>query len=400
MEFGDPTTATPETIERGKDFFQDTAKGGCVRCHGISGRGNGSEAATLQDDLGFSILPANLHKGWWLKNGSDVRDIFRTLTTGLNGTPMPGYFEALDDDDRWAIAHYVRSLVEERKVGSSAVLMARRVEGELPTDPDDAAWGELEPLEVFLSGQTVVAPRWQNPSVDQLKVWAVYNGEAIALRLVWDDRFKDVEHQEPPPDEPEDTFVRAHTKPEGPLRDALAVQFPVERSEGPQKPYFLLGERRRPVTLWEWRADWQEAPDAHGGRTVEEQVGQGWRKPVTAQPDESQAVESRAVFDDGQWRLVMWRALVTDDPKRDAQLETDVRTPVVFRVWDGSNGEYGLRSSVSSWYDMQLETPIPAGAYIWAVVAAALAVALELFLTWRMRRAQNAPELAANVSGN
>ncbi len=389
---GDPPTPTPEIIAKGKTFFEDTAKGGCVRCHGLEGRGDGSEAAGLEDDLGFPVLPANLHKGWRLKNGPEARDAFRTLTTGLNGTPMPGYAESLEEEDLWAIAHYVKSLVEEKKVGASAVLTAGRVEGELPTDPDDPAWSEPEPLVVFLTGQVVVAPRWQNLSVDQLKVWALYNDRDIALRLVWDDRFKDIEHQDPPPEAPDTTYVPANTRPEGPLRDALAVQFPVKRSEGPQKPYLLLGQPRMPVNIWEWRADWQEAIDENGGRTVLEQVGQGWRKPIVVQPDTSQAVVSWATFDNGQWRLVMRRPLVTDDPKADVQLGSGVRTSVAFRAWDGSNGEYGLRSSMSSWYDLQLEAPIPMAAYVWGLIAAALALALEMFLVRRARRAVGAAE--------
>jgi cytochrome c oxidase cbb3-type subunit 2 len=39
-----------------------------------------------------------------------VSDIYRTITTGLSGTPMPAFKDAFPDDDRWALAYYILSL--------------------------------------------------------------------------------------------------------------------------------------------------------------------------------------------------------------------------------------------------------------------------------------------------
>jgi cytochrome c oxidase cbb3-type subunit 2 len=39
-----------------------------------------------------------------------VLDIFRTMTTGLSGTPMPSYRDSLPEEDRWALAYYVLAL--------------------------------------------------------------------------------------------------------------------------------------------------------------------------------------------------------------------------------------------------------------------------------------------------
>jgi hypothetical protein len=44
-----------------------------------------------------------------------MADLFLTIRTGLDGTPMPSYAESLAPDQTWAVAAYVRSLV-----GSSA----------------------------------------------------------------------------------------------------------------------------------------------------------------------------------------------------------------------------------------------------------------------------------------
>ena len=61
----------------------------CWECHGQTGKGDGPKSADLKDDLGFPILPADLTGQF--KSGPAVEDIFRTMSTGLAGTPMPSY---------------------------------------------------------------------------------------------------------------------------------------------------------------------------------------------------------------------------------------------------------------------------------------------------------------------
>ncbi|HSI60783.1 MAG TPA: cbb3-type cytochrome c oxidase subunit II [Ideonella sp.] len=95
-----------ELLQRGKQVWQGAK---CWECHGQSGRGDGEKAAGLKDDLGFPIPPANLTTGQF-KSGPDVRDIYRTMSTGLSGTPMPSFADSLPEADRWALAYYVLSL--------------------------------------------------------------------------------------------------------------------------------------------------------------------------------------------------------------------------------------------------------------------------------------------------
>jgi len=64
---------------------------------------------SLKDDFKFPIPPANLTTGLF-KSGSSVKDIYRTITTGLSGTPMPTYANSFDEDQRWALAYYIVSL--------------------------------------------------------------------------------------------------------------------------------------------------------------------------------------------------------------------------------------------------------------------------------------------------
>jgi cytochrome c oxidase cbb3-type subunit I/II len=99
--------ATPELLARGKDIW---VKAKCNQCHGDQGKGDGPSAPDLVDDFGFPILPADLTTGVF-KSGTDVRDMFRTISTGLDGTPMPSFADAFPEaDDRWALSYYVLSL--------------------------------------------------------------------------------------------------------------------------------------------------------------------------------------------------------------------------------------------------------------------------------------------------
>jgi cytochrome c oxidase cbb3-type subunit I/II len=101
-----PPEPSAELLTRGSEVWKQAK---CWECHGQTGKGDGEKAAALKDDFGFPILPADLTTGQF-KSGPVVQDIFRTMTTGLSGTPMPSYQQALPDEDRWALAYFVLAL--------------------------------------------------------------------------------------------------------------------------------------------------------------------------------------------------------------------------------------------------------------------------------------------------
>ena len=103
---GAPPEPSAELVEEGRTVWR---KAKCWECHGDTGKGDGAKARTLKDDFGFSIPPANLTTGLF-KSGASVRDIFRTITTGLNGTPMPTYVKSFTENQRWALSYYILSL--------------------------------------------------------------------------------------------------------------------------------------------------------------------------------------------------------------------------------------------------------------------------------------------------
>ena len=43
--------------------------------------------------------------------GTSARDIYLTLRTGMDGTPMGSYADGLTPRETWALAAYVRSLI-------------------------------------------------------------------------------------------------------------------------------------------------------------------------------------------------------------------------------------------------------------------------------------------------
>src|SRR5438477_40456 len=83
----------------------------CAWCHGTRGRGDGSSAPELKDETGLRIRPADLRYPARFKNGAEPVDVYRTLVTGLDGTPMPSYADAFDDRGTlWDLVAYIGSL--------------------------------------------------------------------------------------------------------------------------------------------------------------------------------------------------------------------------------------------------------------------------------------------------
>lgn len=98
-----PPEPSEQIVAQGKDVWQ---KAKCWECHGDTGKGDGEKAEGLEDDFGFPIPPANLTAGQF-KSGPAVQDIFRTISTGLSGTPMPSYEDSLTEEERWAVSYFM-----------------------------------------------------------------------------------------------------------------------------------------------------------------------------------------------------------------------------------------------------------------------------------------------------
>ena len=233
-----------ELVAKGKEVF---LKAKCWECHGKQGRGNGQKSFDRKDDWGFPIRIRNVTLPWKIKGGIDVKDIYMRFSTGISGTPMPSFVKALDEDKRWQLANFIKSL--QHKPTANQVLKALRVEGALGDDPDAADWARAEPMDIRLTGQVVTAPRWQNPSIEMVTTKALFNDDEIAFKLTWDDPFKDTTHD--PAQEFDvagiskvgafNSYVEANGMIPRKLetfRDSIALLFPAKPTKGTEKPHF------------------------------------------------------------------------------------------------------------------------------------------------------------------
>ncbi|MCG8425930.1 MAG: cbb3-type cytochrome c oxidase subunit II [Chromatiales bacterium] len=106
LHIGQPPPPSEAIVARGKEVWQESK---CWECHGDTGKGDGEKADELEDDFGFPMLPADLTTGQF-KSGPGVADIFRTMSTGLSGTPMPSFEDTVSEEDRWALSYFVIAL--------------------------------------------------------------------------------------------------------------------------------------------------------------------------------------------------------------------------------------------------------------------------------------------------
>lgn len=407
LDFGDAPGASDEIIEEGRDVYQQME---CWKCHGQAGRGDGESAPTQEDDSGLPIRPADLTQPWQFNGGGTVEDIFRTLRTGLAGTPMPSYDDAVEGgiitlDQLWAVAHYVRSLAPEDP-DVRDVVRAARIEGDVPASPGDSAWVDVERFYIPMIGQIIQPPRWFSPAVTGLWVQALHNGQELALRLTWSDRSRSpspvwadwrsrvVSVMEPKEGESPQAATAAQTPAEpqegdtvgapspasaqavADVPDAIAVQYPQRLSDGMQRPYFLMGSDREPVYLWRWQSEPEQATEMLArGLALEEPL-----------PDGANSLGGQAAYDTGQWSVVLRRSLVAADTSNAISFTTQQPIPVAFFAWDGDNGEEGTRGAISSWYFIYLDEPLSASVYATPLVAVLITAGLGMFVVGRAQR--------------
>jgi mono/diheme cytochrome c family protein len=103
------TASRADAATRGRESFLTA----CASCHAVDGRGNGPAAATLVDAWEQPIRPTNLREGT-ARVGGAPEDLYRLLVTGLEGTPMPAFTDALTETQRWELVAYLLEL----RVGS------------------------------------------------------------------------------------------------------------------------------------------------------------------------------------------------------------------------------------------------------------------------------------------
>jgi mono/diheme cytochrome c family protein len=96
---------TPQLIEHGKVVYGQN----CAACHGIKGDGNGDAAAfLLPKPRNFVEAKYRLRSTPTGQLPTDV-DLFRAVSLGMPGTPMPPWKHSLSEEDRWALVEYIKT---------------------------------------------------------------------------------------------------------------------------------------------------------------------------------------------------------------------------------------------------------------------------------------------------
>jgi hypothetical protein len=269
------------------------------------------------------------------------------------------------------------------------IVMAKKVSGELPSDPKDGMWGKAVAITVPLVPQVMAKPRIYESKIKELKVRAMHNTKEVAFLIEWEDPTEDYSVDI-------DKFS-----------DAVAIEFPSQTAK--EKPHFAMGDKENTVNIWFWKAAWQKAVDGEklyamvddfaGGTQVgnpvskpratpvENMIAQGFGSATDLEKADIQNVVGKGVRDGNRW-MVFFKRLLSSSEKFETVFKEGGVTPVAFAVWDGSERDRGGRKVLSTWYYVGLETEEKTATYIYPVIAffVSSSVLVGIILLVRKRR--------------
>lgn len=354
-------------VAEGRKIFEANK---CFDCHGQEGRGDGESAPTLSDDWGNSIRPANLNKPWAFRGGATREDLFRTISTGFNGTPMPSFANDIRPEDRWKLIDYIQSLSPAGAQAPYAVTLVAKPVAEIDWARRDSLFIDAVPSLFPVVGQVVEEPRCYAPGVNALQVQAVYDSLSIAFRLKWHDMTPESKGVNSPIPFAVDSLVS--------LSDAVALQFSAKPLEGKAKPYFLMGDKKSPTDLW--FVDLAQTQRGEGAGAIRNFITKGMGDFRAG--DDSLPVASS--YHEGEWTLILTHPR---HGKTGERFPLEIFIPIAFSVWDGSLQETGRRHGVTSWYNLYLQAPATESPWVPTAKAGALAMVVQLLALWGLRRA-------------
>jgi mono/diheme cytochrome c family protein len=401
LELPGAPASSQESIELGKKLYVET---GCLKCHGNLGRGDGPSAPTLMDDFGKPIRAADLTQPWTFRGGPTREDIFRTMTTGLNGTPMPSFADSLMPEQRWAITDFIASLSGSVDPGYTNLVVAKYV-----PDPIDIAKGTASfasaPVARFpIIGQITEPGRSFHPPATSVTVQAIYDAESIALLVRWHDMGADnmgkngpflpvpLEEEESAPagaqetgtspfgeaevaaeQQAADPFAEAVAPSAKPseFSDAVAIQIPSRATTDARKPYFIFGDAQNPVDLWFFDLARPNPLQFTGRGSADVAL------------NDTGDVTGVASYDQGEWSAIFKRPLLASGS---APFASGQFVPIAFSVWDGFSRERGNRRGLTVWHSLYIEPEVVTSAVGPMVRIALLILAIELVVIGWARR--------------
>lgn len=241
----------------------------------------------------------------------------------------------------------------------SVSVRATLITGGLPLeDPNAAVWSSAPPAMFPMSPQVHWQNRIQEVTVKDVIVRALHDGNQMAVLLEYADPTKD-------PD------------------DAAALEFMV----GDKKAHFAHGQpmlqvEGGPVNIWFWKNKTDKAVDMSA-------KGFG-----TLKPQEHQDVKAKGVYANGTWKIVFSRNLSTGHAEEDVQITPGEFISIAFAVWDGRKDgsgdlvEKGSQKAISSWWYFRADAPPDYSGYMYAAIAAALALGFQFVLIRKLKKGQ------------
>jgi DMSO reductase family type II enzyme heme b subunit len=243
----------------------------------------------------------------------------------------------------------------------SVSVRATLMTGGVPLDdPNAAAWSTAPPATFPMSPQVHWQNRIQEVTVKDVIVRALHDGKQVAVLVEYSDPTQD-------PD------------------DAAAIEFMV----GDKKAHFAHGQpmlqvEGGPVNIWFWKNKTDKGVDmsAKGFGTLKAQ--------------EHQDVKAKGAYSNGKWKVVFSRNLSTGHAEEDVQITAGQFISIAFAVWDGRKDgagdlvEKGSQKAVSSWWYFRADAPPDYSGYMYAAIAAALALGFQFVLIRKLKKGQSA----------
>jgi len=275
------------------------------------------------------------------------------------------------------------------KGGEEAVtqpdLRSLRIDDPVPADdPESGLWRKATAQRIVLVGQSVIVPLKPEPSVKEITVRSLHDGQTIAFLLEWRD--------------PE---VDEHAIKIDQFRDACGV-FLGPAGAGPG--LWTMGMADNPVTILHWKADWQKdidagfqdlevafpnvtadfypplvgvpnpkVPDDYPEETRERlpgwHVGNPISQPVKTSPVEklraigpgtlehlpTQNASGKGIWRNGRWKVALGKPMSAADPEEQA-LSPGQSYALAFTVWSGADRDRGARKSLTNLGQLHVES--------------------------------------------
>jgi len=339
------------SIANGKQLYKELR---CDKCHGEDGGKEGKLSETIKIFLGTPTFVYDLRQQNLYKSGSTGADIYQTLVTGLDGSPMNAY-DYLSNVERWNLVHFLQSRYIRQKTKPSAItakIISKKINFPITLQMQESVWAETLKTVIKL---TPIRAR-KNP-INNVVIQSMYNGKKIAIRMRWRDST------------PDSILKNKYV-------DQSAIQFSIGGEDITDSPFYGMGEKNKPVNIWHWKADIKQKIIQHNESALKaheklsnsmskmflnpfsessvEEINSKGIGTLTLQSLEDQQVEGRGYWENEHWSVIFIRDLETLS-KWDVSFTRKKNILLAFALWDGDKKDMNANKVVSFWQTLSLQ---------------------------------------------